>query len=76
MEINGFLLKNYNIQVKAGVELFGTPTIHWQFEIDSLDKLAALNQKMLQDKTYVAMLEKARQYWLDGSLKDGIVSYG
>jgi hypothetical protein len=56
--------------------MFGTPTVHWQLEIDSLDTLAALNQKVLQDKTYTAMLEKVADYWLEGSLRDEIVKYG
>ena len=73
MEVNGYLKKTYQIDVTAGVELFGTPTVHWYFETDSLDKISALNQKMLQDKTYVALLEKARQLWLAGTMKDEIV---
>ncbi len=75
MELNGYVNKTYNIHLKAGLELFGTPTVHWQFETDSLDKITALNQKLLQDKTYVALLEKAKPYWMDGSLKDEIVQF-
>ena len=75
MELNGYLNKTYQINLKAGVELFGTPTLHWHLESDSLDKLTALNQKLLQDKTYVGLLEKSRSYWLDGSMKDEIIQF-
>ena len=75
IELNGYVNKTYNIHLKSGIELFGTPTIHWQFEVDSLDKITALNQKLLQDRMYVALLEKAKAYWLDGSLKDDIVQF-
>ncbi|HEX8790989.1 MAG TPA: hypothetical protein VF765_08545 [Polyangiaceae bacterium] len=75
MELNGYVNKTYDIHLKTGLELFGTPTVHWHFETDSLDKISALNQKLLQDRTYIAMLEKAKPYWMDGSLKDEIVQF-
>ncbi len=73
MEVNSYINKTYNINLKVGVQLFGTPTVHWTFETDSLDKISVLNQKMLQDRTYVALLEKSKPLWLEGSMVDEII---
>jgi len=73
-EVCGYLNKTYALKLKVGVELFGEPTVHWQFEAESLDEIAELNAKMMQDREYVAMLEKVRDLWLEGSLKDAIVN--
>lgn len=75
MEVTGFLNKSYNLHMKAGMEMFHGLNVHWQFDIDSLDKLSVLNQKLLQDKGYLALLERAKDYWVVGSMKDEVVNY-
>lgn len=73
MEAAAYVSKSASINVKTGVELFGTPRLHWDFETDSLDKVAALNAKLL-DRDYQARLEKGRSLFLDCSMKDSNIS--
>jgi hypothetical protein len=75
MEVTGYLNKTYNLHMKAGMQMFGGLALYWQFDVDSLDKLSALNTKLVQDKTYLAMLDKAKDLWVPGSLKDVVVNY-
>ena len=75
MELTGYVNKTYGINMRVGMEMFGQGRIHWTFDFDSLDKLSALNAKLIEDKQYWAMLEKGREYWVDGSLKDVVVMY-
>jgi hypothetical protein len=35
--------------VRYGMELFGKGRIHWHFDTDSLDKITAINGKMVQE---------------------------
>ena len=75
MELCGYINKTYKVNLKAGMEMFGAMNIHWEFEIDSLDRLSELNTKLVSDKTYFAMLEKGKEFWVPGSLKDQIVNF-
>lgn len=74
-EVCGYINKTYDLHLKSGIELFGASVIHWEMESDSLDKLTALYAKLLGDKTYASMLDKAKDLWVDGSLKDQIVQW-
>jgi hypothetical protein len=73
-EASAYLNKTYSLNLKYGMELFGECKIHWHFDTDGLDKTTAINAKMMQDREYVAMLDKAKAFWLEGSLQDTIVS--
>ena len=75
MELTGYLNKTYNLTARCGMELYGSMNIHWHLESDSLDKLSALNGKLIEDKNYWSMIEKGKEYWLDGSLKDTVVNF-
>jgi hypothetical protein len=72
--VTSYLKKTHSLNMSYGVELFGTPSIHWYMEIDSLDKANQLNATLLQDRGYAEILDKARALWADGSVKDTIVS--
>jgi len=41
MELTGYINKTYGLTCRCGMEMYGKQNIHWQLEIDSLDKLAA-----------------------------------
>jgi hypothetical protein len=73
-DVSAYLNKTYSLNLKFGMELFGDAKIHWHFDTDSLDKATAVNAKMMQDREYAGMLEKAKVLWLDGGLKDTIVA--
>lgn len=73
-EATAYLNKAYALNMKFGIEIFGAGKIHWCFDTDSLDKITAINGKMLQDGEYIGLLEKGRGLWLDGALKDTVVA--
>ena len=73
-EVTAYLNKAYSLNMKFGVEVFGTPSIHWTYDFESVDKSVQLNAALLQDRAYLEMLSKARGLWIDGSAKDTIVT--
>ena len=73
-EITAYLNKTYSLNMKFGMEIFGAGKIHWHLETDSLDKSTAINAKLMQDRDYQALLEKGQGLWLEGSLKDTLVT--
>jgi len=49
-EVSSYLNKRHSLNMKVGVELFGTGTIHWYYDLESLDKSVQLNATLLQDR--------------------------
>jgi hypothetical protein len=72
-EISAYLNKAYSMDIKFGMELFGTPKVHWFFDTDSLDRISASNARMSQDREYIGLLEKSKNLWLEGGLEDTVV---
>lgn len=75
IELAGYLNKTYNLKLRCGLEMFGTANIHWQFDVDTLDALAELNKRLFDDKAYWAMLDKVKDLWVPGSMRDTVVQY-
>ena len=75
MELTGYINKTYNVNIRCGMEMFGGANIHWQYDQDNLDKISALNAKLFEDKAYWGMIEKAKDFFVDGSMRDSIVNY-
>lgn len=73
-EAAAYLNKACALNMKFGIEIFGAGKIHWYADTDSLDKLTAINAKMMQDREYIGLLEKGRGLWLEGALKDTVVA--
>jgi hypothetical protein len=73
-EVTAYLNKNYGLNMKAGAQLFGGTKLYWFYEKGNLDEFAQLNAKLMQDRTYWEMLEKAKLLWLEGSMHDKIVT--
>lgn len=73
-ELTGYLNKKYDLQLQVGVEMFDQLRMHWHFEVDKIEDVARLNQQLMEDKNYWKMLDGAKQYWVDGTLKDTIVN--
>jgi hypothetical protein len=72
-EVTAHVNRSYSLNLKFGMELFGKGRIHWHFDADSLDKITAINAKMMQDRDYLGLLEKGKALWLEGSYRDSIV---
>ncbi len=73
-EVTSYLNKRHSLNMKCGVELFGTGSVHWFYDLESLDKSVQLNAALLQDREYIEMVNKSRGLWVDGSFRDTIVT--
>ncbi len=74
-DVTSYLNKHHSLNMKVGVELFGTGSIHWYYDLESLDKSVQLNATLLHDREYIEMVSKTRGLWVDGSFHDTIVSF-
>jgi len=72
--VNSYLNKRHSLNMKTGVELFGQAGLYWYFDAESLDKMTQLNATLMQDRDYFQMLDKVKGLWVEGSLKDTIVT--
>ncbi len=68
-----YLNKKYAVGAQYGVEAFSEPRLYVLFQTESVDKLVALNGKLMQDPEWLGILNKAKDLWVDGSLKDRLV---
>ena len=73
-EMTGHLNRTYGLNMKAGIEMFGEGRLHWHYEADTIDRMTEINRKLMEDKTYWALIEKYNNVWLEGSMKDQVVS--
>jgi len=73
-KVTSYVNKQHSLNMKFGVELFGAPSVHWYFDIESLDKSVQVNAALLQDREFCEMLNNAKVLWTDGGTKDTIVS--
>lgn len=73
-EVTEHINRTYGINMKAGIELFGKGRLHWHYEADSIDRMTDLNRKLMQDKAYGSLLDKYNHVWLEGSMKDQVIS--
>jgi hypothetical protein len=72
-DLTAYVNKNYPLSVQFGAE-FGSNNIQWHWEIDSLDRLQQLNLKLLKDREYWAFMQKAKGLFVEGTMKDTILS--
>lgn len=72
-EISAYVHKTYQVNMKFGMEVFGHMRIYWLLDMDSVDAAMAMNQKMLVDADYQALLGKGKDFWVEGSLKDKLI---
>ena len=73
-EITGFLNKKYDINLTLGVEMFGSTNIHWHVDVTDLNTLHELNTKLMMDKEYQSFLDKGKDFWVEGSLLDRVIT--
>ena len=73
-EVTAHINKQYALGLRFGIEMFSEPVIPWHFESDSADKIYELFGKLGQDQDYAALMDKHKDTWLEGSLKDRLVA--
>ncbi|RZF25647.1 hypothetical protein EVC45_32015 [Paraburkholderia sp. UYCP14C] len=72
-QVTAHLNKSYSLQMHFGVEQFGSLKVHWHFDSDSLDKMQQINEKLMEDQDYRSLLEKYKDVWEDGAMRDTVV---
>ncbi len=72
-EVTAHLNRKHALGMRFGVEMYGHAKIHWHFDMDSLDKMQQLNASLMEDREYLALLDKYKEVWVDGSMKDRLV---
>lgn len=72
-EVTTHLNKTYGLNMSCGAEQFGCANIHWHFDSESLDKMQQVNEKLMGDRDYAALLDKYRDLWADGAMHDTVV---
>lgn len=72
-EVCAYVNKTYQVNMRCGMEVFGHLRIHWLLDMDSADAGMAMNQKMMGDAAYQALLGKGKDFWVKGSLKDKLI---
>lgn len=73
-DMTSYMNKNHSVNMKFGFEVYGEPRIHWHFDSESPDKLRDINAKLIKDREYWGLVNKAKEVWLEGSLKDTLVN--
>jgi predicted RNA binding protein with dsRBD fold (UPF0201 family) len=73
-EVTAYLNKQYALNMKLGVETLDQPIIQWHFDLESADELAKLNDKLMEDQEYSALIEKYKNAWFAKSMKDVLVT--
>ena len=74
-EVTSYVNRIHSMNLKFGFEMFGPATIHWHWDSDSIDEIHEFNAKLLQDREYWGLVNKAKGYFLDGSWKDTLVGF-
>lgn len=74
VQVTAHINKTYGLNMKVGIEMFGGGRLHWHYEVDSLDRMTEINGKLMGDTAYWALLEKYKYLWVEGSMKDRVIS--
>lgn len=74
-EVAGYINSKYApVSVQAYTELFGdVGTIHWYADYEDLASTERLNAQLLADQGYWALLNKAADLFIEGSVHDTLV---
>ncbi|NBO76717.1 MAG: hypothetical protein EBV28_06885 [Betaproteobacteria bacterium] len=73
-ELTAHMNRTYSLSMKAGIEMFGDGHLHWHYEADSIHQVTEINRRLMMDRAYLALLEKNTNLWVEGSMKDKVVS--
>ncbi|VVE64179.1 hypothetical protein PPN31119_01486 [Pandoraea pnomenusa] len=72
-EVTAHINKRYSLNMAFGTEQFGCANIHWHFDAESLDKMQQVNEKLMGDREYIALLEQSQGIWAEGTMHDAVV---
>jgi len=72
-ELNSYINEKYDADLKFGLEMFNELTMTWFFDAENLSDIQAFNEGIMQDQDYWTQVQKAADFWVEGSLEDRIV---
>ena len=72
-QVTAHVNKAHALNMRFGVEQFGAANVHWHFDADSLDKMQHVNETLMEDRDYNAMLNKFKDTWAEGSMRDSVI---
>ena len=74
-EVAGYINTKYApVSVQAYAELFGdVGTVHWYADYEDLATIERINAQLLTDQGYWAMLNKAADLFIEGSVHDTLI---
>ena len=73
-EVSEYVTENWGITLEWGMQLGGTyATIHWFSDYDDMAAFEAGLMRTIMDEGYRALLKKAGDYFLPGSIQDSII---
>lgn len=74
-EVAGYITKNYSpVSVQAYSEIFGDySAVHWYTDYEDLATIEKINAQLLTDQGYLALLNKAGDLFIEGSIHDTLI---
>lgn len=74
-EVAGYINKNYApVSVQAYSEIFGDyGAVHWYTDYEDLVTVEKINAQLQTDKGYLALLNKAGDLFIEGSVHDTLI---
>lgn len=74
-EVAEYITSKYSpVSVQAYSEVFGNVgTVHWYADYEDLATLERINAQLLTDQGYLAMLNKAADLFIEGSIHDTLI---
>ena len=73
-ELNSYVNEKYDVELHFGIEMFNQLNMTWYMDFDNLGDVEAFNGQLMMDQDYWTQIDKAADFWVDGSLRDTIVN--
>lgn len=75
VELDRYLEKKHKIRVRVGVREFGFSSMIWFFDAPNFEMVQDINDQLSKDRDYWEMIDKNRDLWAPGAMKDGMVNF-
>jgi hypothetical protein len=73
-ELTSYFNETYGLKMQTGMGVLNKAEMYWILDFDSMSQIEETWGKMLQDKKYWDMIDNAKDFWVDGSLQDNLVT--
>lgn len=72
-EVTSYVREHHGMTMRFGAQMFGGTRVEWHLDFESLDKMTAQTMQLMQDPEYLALIDRNRELWVDGSVTDKLV---